>query len=74
MISDVVVGHGIDYLGLLLVALGYGDQIQECKDGNVYETNIGGGGGALCLECLDGRLIPSKVMVGLVKGCHGLLL
>jgi hypothetical protein len=74
MISEVVVGHGANCRGLLLVAHEHGDQAQECEDGNVYEINIGGGEGSPCLECLDGRVIPSKVMVGHGAGCLGLLL
>ena len=54
MISEVVVNYGTDFRGLLSVALEHGDQAQECEDGNVYETNIGGEYGALFPECLDG--------------------
>ena len=74
MISEVVGGHGTDCCGLLLVDLKYGDQAQECEDGSVYETNIGGGDGALCLECLEVRVISSKVMVDCGTDCCGLLL
>ena len=42
--------------------------------GTVNETNIRGGGGALCLEYLDGQVIHSEVMVGYGTGCRGLLL
>ena len=54
MISEVVVSHGTDCCGLLLVALEHGNQAQERKNGTIDETDIGGGGGALCLQCLDG--------------------
>ena len=73
MTSEVVVGHGKDYRCLFLVALEQCDQTQEYKDNTGDETNIGGDR-ALCLERLDGRLFPSKVMVGYNAGCHGLLL
>ena len=59
---------------MLLVAHEHGDQAQECKDGTVYETSIGGGYVAPCIECLDGQVIPSKVMVGHGTGCRDLLL
>ena len=69
MIFEVILGHGS-----LLAALEYGDQAQECKGGNMYATNIEGGDGALCLVCLDGRVIPSKIMVVHGEDCCGLLL
>ena len=53
MTSEVVVGHGAGWHGLLFVALEHGNQAQECKNGIVDETNIGGGGGTLCLECVN---------------------
>ena len=53
VISEGVVSHGTDCRGLLLVALEHGNQAQECKNGIVDETNIGGGGGTLCLECVN---------------------
>ena len=40
MISEVVVRHGTDCRSLILVGLEWGDQAHECKDDNVYETNI----------------------------------
>ena len=44
-------------------------------NGTVDETNIGGEDGALlCLECLDGPVIPSKVMVVHGAACRGVLL
>ena len=73
MTSEVMLGHDIGCCGLLLVALEHGDQAKECKDGAIDETNIGGGDGALCFECLDGRVIPSKIMVGPGTSCCGLL-
>ena len=54
MLSAVVVSHGADCRTLFLIALEHGDQAQECEDDTVDKTNIGGGEGALCLECLDG--------------------
>ena len=74
MISEVMVSHGTDWCGLLLVALEHGNQAQERKNGTVDKTNIGGGGNALCLECLNGQMINSEVMVGHGTGCRGLLL
>ena len=74
MISEVVISHSTDCRGMLFVALEYGDQAQECRDGNACETSIRGEDGALCLECLDGCVIPSRVMVGPRTGCRGLLL
>ena len=74
VISEVVVSHSTDFCGLLLVALGHCNQAQEHENGTVDETNIGGGGGVLCLECLDGQVIHSEAMVGHGSGCRGLLL
>ena len=69
MIFEVVVSHDTACRGLLLVALEYGDQVQEWEDGKVYETNIGRGDGVLFLECPDGLVIPSKFMIGLGGWC-----
>ena len=74
MISEAVVSHDTDCSGLLLVALEHGNQAQERKIGTIDETDIGGGGGALCLECLNDQVILSEVMVGHGTGCCGLLL
>ena len=74
VISEVVVSHGIDCYGLLLVALERANQAQERKNGTVDETNIQGGGSALCLECLNDQVVHSEVMVGHGTGCRGLLL
>ena len=52
-------------------ALEYGDQAQECKNGNFYETIIGGGDRVHCLEFLDDGAIPSTCMVGRCAGCCG---
>ena len=71
MISEVVVGHGTDCCGLILVALEHSCQAHQCKDGNVYETNTGGGDGVLCLECLGGLVIPFTIMVGHSASCCG---
>ena len=74
MIAEGVVGHNTAWRGLLLIALEHGNQAQERKNGTVDETNIGGGGGVLCLGCLDDQAIHSEVMVRHDTGCRGVIL
>ena len=42
MTSEIVVDQSADWHGLLLVTLEHAAQTQECKNGTVDKTNIGG--------------------------------